>query len=110
MRDFVGYVRQHLSRRDVPEDRFDEIVEELATELESRYTTLIERGSSDEDAWNTALSQIPSWPSFAQELAVATGAPPPNEQRSSRWRLSLGIDRWLHDLKLAIRVLQKDRG
>ena len=109
MRDFTAHVRRHLSRRDVPEDRFDEVVEELAAELESRYTALIERGASDEEAWTTALAEIPSWPSFAHDLAMATGAPP-KEQRQSRWRFSLGIDRWLHDLKLAIRVLQKDRG
>jgi predicted permease len=111
MRDFVAHVRQHLSRRDMPEDRFDEIVEELAAELESRYTTLVERGANDEEAWTTALTQIPSWPSFAHDLAAATGAPPPKEQRPPQpWRLSLGIDRWLHDLKLALRVLRKDRG
>jgi putative ABC transport system permease protein len=110
MRDFTAHVRRHLSRGDVPEDRFDEVVEELATELESRYTALIERGATDDEAWTTALAQIPSWLSFAHHLAVATGAPTPKAQRPSRWRLSLGIDRWLHDLKLAIRVLQKDRG
>ena len=110
MRDFVAHVRRHLSRRDVPEDRFDEIVEELAAELESRYTRLVEQGSSDDEAWNTALAQIPSWPSFARDLAVATGAPPPKAHSPSRWHLSRGVDRWLHDLKLAIRVLQKDRG
>jgi predicted permease len=110
MRDFRGYVRQHLSRRDVPEDRFDEIVEELAAELETRYTTLVERGTNDADAWNAALAQVPSWQSFARELAIATGAPPPRERRPSRLRISLGIDRWLHDLTLAIRVLQTDRG
>ena len=110
MRDFVAHVRQHLSRSDVPEHRFDEIVEELAAELESRYTTLIERGASDEDAWSTALTQIPSWASFAHDLAVATGAPPPKEQRQSRLSVSLGVDRWLGDLKLAMRTLRKDRG
>jgi len=109
-RDFVAHVRRHLSRRDVPEDRFDEVVEELAAELESRYTALIERGVNDEDAWTTALGQIPSWPSFAHDLAVATGAPPPKEQRPSRLSVSLGVDRWLGDLKLAIRTLRKDRG
>jgi len=110
MRDFVAHVRQHLSRRDVPEDRFDEIVEELAAELESRYTTLVERGASDEEAWSAAVAQVPSWSSFARELASATGAPPPQEQRPSRVRMSLGLDRWLQDLKLAIRILRKDRG
>src|SRR5687767_1959282 len=110
MRDFVTHVRQHLSWRDVPEDRFDEIVEELAAELESRYTTLVERGASDEEAWSTALAQIPSWPSFAHELAVATGAPPPREPRRPRLRGSLGLDRWRHDIRMAMRVLRKDRG
>ncbi|HKH70032.1 MAG TPA: ABC transporter permease [Vicinamibacterales bacterium] len=110
MRDFVAHVRQHLSRRDVPEDRFDEIVEELAAELESRYTTLVEQGASDEEAWSAAVAQVPSWSSFARDLASATGAPPPQEQRSSRLRMSIGFDRWLNDLKLAIRVLRKDRG
>ena len=75
MRDFVAHVRQHLSRRDVPEDRFDEIVEELAAELESRYTTLVERGASDEEAWSAAVAQVPSWSSFARDLASANGAP-----------------------------------
>ena len=94
----------------MPEDRFDEIVEELAVELESRYTTLVEGGASDEEAWRGALAQIPSWPSFARDIAVATGAPPPREHRPSRLRMSLGVDRWLHDMKLAIRVLRKDSG
>src|SRR5688572_23424721 len=109
-RDFVAYIRQHLSRRDVPENRFDEIVEELAAELESRYTSLVERGANDAEAWTDALAQIPSWPSFAHDLAAATGAPPRKEPRPSRLRMSLGIDRWLPDLKLALRVLRKDRG
>jgi predicted permease len=110
MRDFVAHVRRHLSRRDVPEDRFDEIVEELAAELESRYTTLVERGASDEEAWSAAVAQVPSWSSFARDLASATGAPPPREPRPSQLHAALGIDRWLHDLKLALRVLRKDRG
>ena len=110
MRDFVAHVRRHLSRRDVPEDRFDEIVEELAAELESRYTTLLEQGSSEADAWNGALAQVPSWPSFAREIGVATGTPLLRERRPSPLRVWLGVDRWLQDVKLAVRVLRKDRG
>ena len=64
MRDFVAHVRRHLSRRDVAEDRYDEVVDELASELEARYMVLVQRGASDEDAWNAVLAQIPSWPSF----------------------------------------------
>src|SRR5678809_53750 len=110
MRDFTVHVRRHLSRRDVPEDRFDEVVEELAAELESRYTTLVDRGASDEDAWNAALAQIPSCPSFARDIAAASGTLPPRERRRSGLGIFLALDRWLHGLTLAIRILRKDRG
>jgi predicted permease len=110
MRDFVSYVRRHLTRRELPDDRFDEIVEELAAELESRYTVLVERGSSEDEAWNTILAQIPSWPSLAREIGEATGTVPRREPRPSRLRAWLAIDRWLQDLKLAIRILRKDPG
>jgi hypothetical protein len=36
-RDFVAYVRRHLSPRDVPGDRYDGVVDELAAELGARY-------------------------------------------------------------------------
>jgi hypothetical protein len=36
MRDFVAHVRRHLRRADVPDDRYDDVVEELASELEAR--------------------------------------------------------------------------
>ena len=51
MRDFDAHVRRHLSRRDVAEDRYDEVVDELASELEARYAALVQRGATDEDAW-----------------------------------------------------------
>jgi hypothetical protein len=108
--DFVGHVRRYLSRDDLPENRFDEIVEELAAELESRYSALVEHGSSEDEAWNTILAQIPSWPSFAQEIGAATGTVPRREPRPSRLRAWLGVDRWRQDLKLAIRILRKDPG
>jgi predicted permease len=109
MRDFVAHVRRHLSRRELPDDRFDEIVEELAAELESRYTALLQRGSSEDEAWNAALAQIPSWSSLARDLSVAAGTPI-KERRPSRLRTWLGIDRWLQDVTHAGRVLRKDRG
>ena len=110
MRDFVAHVRRHLSRQDVAEDRYDEVVDELASELEARYTVLIQRGASDEDAWNAVLAQIPSWPSLARDLAMATGRRAVGEPRRSWLRTIFGVDRFLHDLKLATRALRRDRG
>ncbi len=60
MRDFVAYVRSHLPRRDVPVDRYDEVVDELAADLEARYTGLVQRGSTDEEAWTEVQAPVPS--------------------------------------------------
>ena len=109
MRDFVAHVRRHLSRRDVAGNRYDEVVYELASELEARYTALVQRGSSDEDAWNEVLAQVPSWPVLARDLAAAgTGSPTP--ARPSRLRAAVSAERWLRELALGLRVLRKDRG
>ena len=108
MRDFVAHVRRHLSRRELPDDRFDEIVEELAAELESRYTRLITQGVSEPDAWNAVLAQVPSWPSFAHDLAASTGVLPPVGRR--RLLGFLTVERWLREVRLGFRTLRKDRG
>jgi putative ABC transport system permease protein len=109
MRDFVAHVLRHLSRLDVAHDRYDEVVDQLASELEARYAALVERGATDDEAWNDVLAQIPSWPSLAHDLASA-GPRPLKEERPSRLRTTFGVDRWLQDLTLASRVLRKDRG
>ena len=109
MRDFVAHVRRHLSRLDVAEGRYDEVVDQLASELETRYSALVERGATDEDAWNDVLAQIPSWPALAHDLAAA-GPRPVTHERPSRLRAIFGLDRWQQDVKLAVRVLWKDRG
>ena len=109
MRDFVAHVRRHLSRLDVAEGRYDEVVDQLASELEARYSALVERGATDEDAWNDVLAQIPSWPALAHDLAAA-GPRPVIHRRPSRLLALFGLDRWLQDLTHSVRVLRKDRG
>ena len=110
MRDFVAHVRRHLSRQDVAEDRYEEIVDELASELEARYTVLIQRGATDEDAWHAVLAQIPSWPSLAQDLAAAgVGSrllKTTVAASAGSFRSSAGFAR----STLGLRVLRKDRG
>jgi predicted permease len=108
MRDFVGHVRRHLSRADVPDERYDEVVDELASALEARYTALVEQGISEQDAWDAVLAQVPSWPSFAHDLSASTGTRRPYE-RSSLLHL-FAPERWLRELTLGLRTLRKDRG
>ena len=111
MRDFVAHVRRHLSRQDVAEDRYDEVVDELASELEARYTVLVQRGATDEDAWNAVLAQIPSWPSLARDLRRWRSARGLSERRRSRLRETLRRSiAGLQDLTPGLRVLRKDRG
>jgi putative ABC transport system permease protein len=109
MRDFVAHVRRHLSRRDVAEDRYEEVVDELASELEARYTVLIQRGATDEDAWHAVLAQVPSWPSLAQDLAAA-GVGARLLKNPSRLARFFSIERWVREVALGLRVLRKDRG
>jgi predicted permease len=108
MRDFATHVRRHLSRSDVPAERYDEVVDELASALEARYVTLIEQGAIEQDAWNAALAQVPSWPSLAHELAASTGARRPIAR--SRLLDLFTVERWLRELRLGVRALRSDRG
>src|SRR5687767_11692751 len=108
MRNFPAHVRRHLSRADVPDERYDEVVDELASALEGRYATLIEHGATEQDAWNAVLAQVPSWPSFAHDLAESTGRRRPAAR--SRLLDLFTVERWLRELRLGLRSLRKDRG
>ena len=110
MRDFVAHVRRHLSRAEIPDGRYEEVVDELASELEARYITLLQRGASDEDAWREVLAQVPSWPALAGELANAAGTGSRTIERRSLVRGSRTADRWVKDLTVGARSLRKHRG
>jgi predicted permease len=108
MRDFIAFVRRNLPRQDAPVDRHDEVVEELASELEARYTALVQRGSSEEDAWRIVVAQVPSWPTLARELAIADSPSIPTPML--RLRRSLTLEWWTRDFAFGVRVLRRDRG
>ena len=109
MRDFVAYVRHHLPRRHASLRRYDEVVDELASELEARYTGLRQRGASDEDAWRDVQAQVPSWPALAEDLA-AVGSDAGAAARLPWLRRVLAVEPWKRELALGLRVLRKDRG
>ena len=67
MRDFAAYVRRHLPAAGLSAERYDAIVDELAAELEARYTKRLREGGTEEDAWNAAGAEIPSWPELARD-------------------------------------------
>jgi predicted permease len=113
MPDFAAYVRRHLPATGLPAERYDSIVEELASELEARYRKHLERGASDEDAWNAVVAEIPSWTDFAGELAASTPARQHTAGTRTRFaslKRALSIDRWTRDIRMSWRSLRKDRG
>jgi predicted permease len=111
MRDFTAHVRRHLIPLGIPEEQQSKIVDELAEELEARYTALIQDGATDREAWEAVLAQIPSWQALATALTGATTT-------SRRWSASRTSrlfppgagGRLAHDVRIAARVLWKDRG
>src|SRR5262249_42842625 len=109
MPDFIAYVRRNLPRRHAPVDRYDEVVEELAAELETRYTALVEGGTGAEAAGGMAAARCPSGRARAGALAAAGGRRPA-ATRVSRLRRYLAIEHWTREFAVGIRVLRKERG
>jgi predicted permease len=109
MRDFAGYVRRNLPRGEVPDDRYDDVIEELASELEARYVALQRRGVSDDDAWQAVVAQVPSWSALAHDLTTARTAPT-DATPGARLRRLLSPDLWTRELAFAVRMLRKHHG
>ncbi len=114
MRDFAAFVRGHLPSAALPAERYDAIVDELASELEARYAKRLNEGETEQDAWNTAIAEIPSWPELATALSEATPAHAASidKRRPHVTRIPrvLSLDYWTRDLKTSWRALRKDRG
>lgn len=114
MRDFVAYVRRHLPAAGLPAERYDAIVDELASELEARYSRHLERGATADEAWKATIDEIPSWDLLAGDLAAATPSyanhPPARRTRLARLTSAISMDRWTRDIRVSWRSLRKDRG
>ena len=68
MPDWVEYIRQHLRLEDLKRERADEIVEELARQLEDFYREALSRGLSNEAAEVFSKQQIPDWESLTSDI------------------------------------------
>jgi predicted permease len=114
MRDFAAFVRRHLPSAGLPAQRYDAIVEELASELEARYTRRLNEGATEQNAWNAAVAEIPSWTELAKALSDVTPAPARDvderRPRVARLRGALSLDHWTRDIRTSWRTLRKDRG
>ena len=122
MRDFKGFVRQHLASLALPRARELKIVEELSAQIEESYDALIAEGLSDEEAWNEVQRHIPDWKTFGDELLETDpvllriaqpeyGPLAGERKRALLARLTTIVGSGLvRDLRSSVRLLLKARG
>src|SRR5262245_102010 len=68
MHDWKAYVRERLQLSSVNPHRQEQIIEEVAGQLDEIYSDSLRNGSSEQEALMAAASHIPDWRAFATKL------------------------------------------
>ena len=115
MPDWTRGILENLDLRGLEPTRQNEIVEDLAQQLDDAYQDGLARGMSDDQATSFAWSQCPDWPGLSRELrqsrrgAVGVlgrleGRAFDAEAGSSRWSAWATV---AQDLMFAVRMMRK---
>ncbi len=99
MPDWVRHVRDHLALPELEPRREDELIQDLAQQLDDVYQDALARGESEEAAAAFARSQVGSWPVLARDLTEANAG-------SRR----LGLDRLYERSEEAVLAASARRG
>src|SRR5579864_9522825 len=124
MRDWKQYVREHLPPLGLSGAREQEIVEEIAQQLDDAHSEAISRGLSHQQAEAHAIAQIADWNSLARDIRraeqpvaekVSAGFPENwreamHEENIRRRRGGNMFADIFQDLRYAFRVLSKTPG
>ena len=115
MPDWTRGIRENLDLRGLEPTRQNEIVEDLAQQLDDAYRDGLARGMSDDQATAFAWSQCPDWPGLSRELRQsrrgAVGVLGRLEGRA--YDAEVGGSRWsawatvAQDLMFAVRMMRK---
>ncbi len=128
MPDWRQFVREHLPPLGLSPAREQEIIEELAQQLEQSYSDAIARGTSDSDARARAIAQLSNLHALAKEIrraeqtapqaaahSVSTHIPSPlkNAIRGEEIRKRRGghmLADTMQDFRYAVRMFRKNPG
>lgn len=124
MPDWIRFVRDHLPVNCLKREREEEVIAELAQQLEDSYQEALAAGSTEEEAAESARCQIQDWETLARDISggrpgsrraaidrwceqAETAAHAPQTRRNPMGRLFADLR---HDLLYGIRILLKNRG
>lgn len=124
MPDWNGFVRAHLPGTGLRREREEEIVADLAQQLEDWYREALAGGASEKEAEELARRQVPDWKALAHDIAGSRAGS--RQAAIDRWyeqaeaaahslefRCGRPARLWAdlrHDLLYGIRMLMKHRG